>query len=68
MAEAKFMSGWWTLPPPPGLRRHIDNPDSDSQNVVLRAIQMAMVTNTQVEVANPRNTDPLDLDWDVNRD
>ena len=29
---------------------------------------MPMVTNTQVEVANPQNTDPLDLDWDANRD
>ena len=29
---------------------------------------MPTVTDTQVEVANPRNTDLLDLDWDVNRD
>ena len=29
---------------------------------------MPMVTDTQVEVANPWNTDPLDLDQDVNRD
>ena len=27
-----------------------------------------MVTDTQVEVTNPQNTDPLDLDRDVNRD
>ena len=35
MAEAKFKSGWRTLPLPPGLRRHIDDPDSDTWNVVL---------------------------------
>ena len=29
---------------------------------------MPTVTDTQVEVANPRNTDPLDLDRDANRD
>ena len=68
MAEAKFKSGWWTLPKPPGLRRHIDDPDSDTQNVVLRALQMPTVTDTKVEVANPRNTDPLVLDCDANRD
>ena len=68
MAEAKFKSGWQTLPLPPGLRRHIDDPDSDTQNVVLRALQTPTVTDTQVEVANPQNTDPLDLDRDVNRD
>ena len=35
MAEAKLKSGRRTLPLPPSLRRHIDNPDSDTQNVVL---------------------------------
>ena len=35
MAEAKLKSGQWTLPPPPGVRRHIDDPDSDTRNVVL---------------------------------
>ena len=29
---------------------------------------MPTVTDTQVEVANPRNTDPLVLDRDANRD
>ena len=29
---------------------------------------MPTVTDTQVEVANPPNTDPLDLDRDANRD
>ena len=68
MAEAKLKSGWRTLPPPPSLRRHIDDPDSDTRNVVLRALQTPTVTDTQVEVANPQNTNPLDLEWDVNRD
>ena len=68
MVEAKYKSGCRTLPPPPGLKRHIDNPDSRSQNIVLRAIQMPMVTNTPVEVANPQNTDLLDLDQDTSRD
>ena len=68
MAKAKFKSGRRTLPPPLGLRRNIDNPDSNSWNVVLRATQTPTVTDTQVEVANPWNTDPLDLDWNANRD
>ena len=68
MAEAKFKSRWQTLPPPPSLRRHIDDSDSYTRNVVLRALQTPMVTDTQVKVTNPRNTDPLDLDRDANRD
>ena len=68
MAEAKLKSGWQTLPLPPCVRRHIDDPDSDTQNVVLRALQMPKVTDTQVEVTNPQNTDPLYLDRDANRD
>ena len=51
--------------PPLGLRRLVDNPDNDTRNVVLRALQTPMVTDTQVEVANPQNTDLLDLDWDA---
>ena len=35
MAEAKFKSGWRTLPPPPDLRRHIEDPDSNTCNMVL---------------------------------
>ena len=68
MAEAKLKSGRRTLPLPPGVRRHIDDPDSDTWNMVLRALQMPMATDTQVEIANPWNTDPLDLDQDANRD
>ena len=68
MAEAKFKSGRQTLPPPPGFRRHIEDPDSDTRNVVLWALQTPKVPDTQVEVANPWNTDPLDLDRDANKD
>ena len=35
MNEAKFKSRRRTLPPPLGLRRHIDDHDSDSRNVML---------------------------------
>ena len=35
MAEAKLKSGRQTLPPPPGMRRHINDHDSDTRNVVL---------------------------------
>ena len=65
MAEAKFKSDRRTLPPPPGLSRLVDDPDS--RNVVLRAIQTPKVTDTPVEVANPQNRDLLYLDWDANR-
>ena len=68
MAEAKLKSGRRTLPPPLGLRRCTDDPDSDTWNVVLQALQTPTVADTQVEVANTRNTDPLDLDRDANRD
>ena len=60
MAEAKFKSSQRTLPPPPGLRRQIDDPDV--WNVVLQAIQTPKVTDNTVEVANPWNRDPLYLD------
>ena len=46
MAEAKLKSGRRTLPPPLGVKRHIDDPDSDTQNVVLQALKTPMVTNT----------------------
>ena len=68
MAEVMFKSRWRTLPPPLGLKRHVDDPDSNTRNMVLRAIQTPKVADTQVEVTNPWNADPLDLDWDANRD
>ena len=51
MAEAKFKSGRRTLPPPPGLRKQIDN--LDIWNVVLRGIQTPKVTKTPVELPIP---------------
>ena len=65
MAEAKFKSDHRTLPPPLGL----DKSDvSDTQKVILHSIQTPGVEDTQVNVANPQNRDPLDLDRDANRD
>ena len=68
MAEAKFKSGRQTLPLPPGLKRHVDDPGSNTRNMVLQALQMPTVIDTQVEVTNPQNADPLDLERDANRD
>ena len=42
--------------------------DPDSQNVVLWAIQTPKVKDILVDVANPCNRDPLDLDRDSTRD
>ena len=65
MAKAKFKSGCRPLPPPPGLR---SQDVVDTQNVILRSMQTPKATDTPVEVADPRNKDPLYLDWDANRD
>ena len=48
MAEAKLRSGCRTLPPPLGVRRCLDDLDSDTRNVVLQAIRMPVLTDTQV--------------------
>ena len=61
--QAEFKYGQRTLPPPPGLRRPRDDPDT--QNVVLQAIQTPKVVDTRVNVANPWNTDLLDLNQDA---
>ena len=42
--------------------------DKDTRNVVLRVIQTPKVADILVNVADPRNKDPLDLDWDTNCD
>ena len=65
MAEANFKSSHRPLPPPPGLR---SQDVVDTRNVILRSMQTPKATNTLVEVANPRNKDPLYLDRDANRD
>ena len=66
MAKAQFKYGRRPLPPPPELRASRD--DLDTRNVVLKAIQIPKVADVPVHVADPRNKDPLDLDWDANRD
>ena len=65
MAEAKFKSGCRVLPPPLGLRRQ---DVMDAHNVILRSMQTPKVKDTPVEVTNPRNQDPLYLNWDASRD
>ena len=65
MAEVKFKSDCRALPPPPGLKKP---DDSDTRNVILHSIQTPKVKDTQVDVADPRNKDPLYLDRDANRD
>ena len=65
MAEAKFKSSCRPLPPPPGLRRqHV----MDTRNVVLQSMQTPKASNSPIEVADPRNRDPLYLDRDASRD
>ena len=66
MAEAKFKSGHRTLPQPPGLQKQ----DNDSRNIVLCSMQTPTPKekDSLVEVADPHNKDPLDLDWHANRD
>ena len=65
MAEAKFKSGRRPPPPPPGLR---SQDVVDTRNVILRSMQTPKVTDTEIEVADPRNKDPLYLDQDASRD
>ena len=61
MAEVQFKSSRRLLPPPRELKR--PKSDLDTRNVVLRSIQTPKVTGTPVDI-----WDPLDLDWDANRD
>ena len=65
MAEAKFKSGRRTLPPPPGLRRQ---DVADTRNVVLQSMHTPKKANTQIEVTDPWNKDPLYLNRDASRD
>ena len=64
MAEVQFKSSRRVLPPPLELRLHHKD-DKDTRNVELQA---KMSRRIEVPVSNPRNKDPLDLDWDTNRD
>ena len=65
MAKAKFKSSRRPLPTPPGLRRQ---DVEDTQNVILQSMQISKATDSPIEVANPRNRDPLYLNWDASRD
>ena len=65
MAEAKFKSGHRTLPPPLGIRRQ---DVADTRNVILQSMQTSKKADTQAEVANPWNNDPLYLNRDASRD
>ena len=64
MAEVHFKSGCRTLPPPPELRLHHKD-DKDTRNMELQAKKSKRI---EVPVSNPRNQDPLDLNWDANWD
>ena len=58
MAEAQYQSGQRLLLPPPGLRP----PETlDTRNVVLKAIENRKVVDALVSVADPKNTDHLNL-------
>ena len=65
MAEAQFKYGHRTLPPPPELRACYKY-DKDTRNVIVKSLQKT--EPACVPVANPRNTDPLDLLWDASQD
>ena len=65
MAKAQFKSSRRMLPPPPGLRPHYKD-DKDTRNVIVKSLQKPKVA--EVLVANPRNTDPLDLARDASQD
>ena len=65
MAEVQFKSGRRTSPPPPELRACLKD-DKDTRNVIVKSLQKKKVAD--IPVANPWNTDPLDLLWDANRD
>ena len=64
MDEVQFKSGWRVLPPPLELRLHCKD-DKDTRNMELQA---KTSKKTEVPMANPRNKDLLDLDWEANRD
>ena len=64
MAEAQFKSGRRQLPPP---LRYKD--DKDTRNVIVKSMQQPKPKKAaDIPVANPRNSDPLDLLRDASRD
>ena len=63
MAEAQFKSGCRQLPPP------CYKDDKDTRNVIVKAMQQPKPKKAaDIPVANPWNSDPLDLLWDASRD
>ena len=61
MAEAQFKSGHRQLPPP---LRYKD--DKDTRNVIVKSMQQPKPKKAaDIPVANPQNSDPLDLLWDA---
>ena len=65
MAEVQFKSGHRTLLPPSELRACYKD-DKDTRNVIVKSLQKTKVAD--IPVANPQNTDLLDLLWDANQD
>ena len=64
MAEAQYKSGHRQLPPPPHYKD-----DKDTRNVIVKSMQQPKPKKAaDVLVANPRNSDPLDLLWDASQD
>ena len=64
MAEAQFKSGHRQLPPPPCYKD-----DKDTRNVIVKSMQQPKPKKAaDIPVADPRNSDPLDLLRDASRD
>ena len=64
MAEAQFKSGRRQLPPPP---RYKD--DKDTRNAIVKSMQQPKPKKAaDIPVADPRNSDPLDLLRDASQD
>ena len=63
MAEAQYKSGRRQLPPP-----HYKD-DKDTRNVIVKSMQQPKPKKAaDIPVANPQNSDPLDLLWDASWD
>ena len=67
IAEAQFKSGCRQLPPPQPPLRYKD--DKVTRNVIVKSMQQPKPKKaTDIPVANPQNSDPLDLLWDASQD
>ena len=64
MAEAQFKSGRRQLPPPPHYKD-----DKDTRNVIVKSMQQPKPKKAaDIPVADPQNSDPLDLLRDASQD